>query len=128
MNENTKIKKENSSEVFNLFKNILESLEYEQSKTKFIIFCALVLLFNGVGLLHSLYIFGLHFNSQEVFKKYLFFSQVILVIAALFNMYLTYTIQNNARKQAKKSRKLILALYNILLMEEKNSKRNSKFT
>lgn len=127
MNENTKIKKENSSEVFNLFKNILESLEYEQSKTKFIIFCALVLLFNGVGLLHSLYIFGLHFNSQEVFKKYLFFSQVILVIAALFNMYLTYTIQNNARKQAKKSRKLILALYNILLMEEKNSKRNSKF-
>lgn len=73
MNENTKIKKENSSEVFNLFKNILESLEYEQSKTKFIIFCALVLLFNGVGLLHSLYIFGLHFNSQEVFKKYLFF-------------------------------------------------------
>lgn len=125
MNENTKIKKENSSEVFNLFKNILESLEYEQSKTKFIIFCALVLLFNGVGLLHSLYIFGLHFNSQEVFKKYLFFSQVILVIAALFNMYLTYTIQNNARKQAKKSRKLILALYNILLMEEKNSKRNS---
>lgn len=128
MNENTKIKKENSSEVFNLFKNILKSLEYEQSKTKFIIFCALVLLFNGVGLLHSLYIFGLHFNSQEVFKKYLFFSQVILVIAALFNMYLTYTIQNNARKQAKKSRKLILALYNILLMEEKNSKRNSKFT
>lgn len=125
MNENTKIKKENSSEVFNLLKNILESLEYEQSKTKFIIFCALVLLFNGVGLLHSLYIFGLHFNSQEVFKKYLFFSQVILVIAALFNMYLTYTIQNNARKQAKKSRKLILALYNILLMEEKNSKRNS---
>lgn len=125
MNENTKIKNENSSEVFNLFKNILESLEYEQSKTKFIIFCALVLLFNGVGLLHSLYIFGLHFNSQEVFKKYLFFSQVILVIAALFNMYLTYTIQTNARKQAKKSRKLILALYNILLMEEKNSKRNS---
>lgn len=128
MNENTKIKKENSSEIFDLFKNILESLKYEQSKIKFNIFWALVLLFNGAGLLHSLYIFGLYFNSKEVFEKYLFFSQVILVIAALFNIYLIYIIHNNARKQAKKSRKLILALYNILLMEEENTKRNSRFT
>lgn len=127
MNENTKIKDESSSKAINLFKNILESLKYEQSKIKFSIFWALVLLFNSVGLIHSLYVFGLYFNSQEVFKKYLFFSQVLLVIAALFNVYLIYTIHNNARKQAKKSRKLILALYNILLMEEENSKRNSKF-
>ena len=128
MNKNTKLKKENNSEVINLFGNMLESLKYEQSKIRFSIFWTLVLLFNSAGLLHSLYVFGLYFNSQEVFKKYLFFSQTLLVIAALFNIYLIYTVHNNARKQSKKIRKLILALYNILIMEEENSKKNSRLT